>query len=171
MASARGNAVGDFFPIGGPVGFGGVGGLSVQFFRRATGCRKNVKAGAAALIGNEDDFGSIGGPGGGAVGATGIGEAGWFATGRWDCTDFGVAELGKAEGQSGAVGRESRTRVLARELGDAGTFFCVQVDYVGIAVAAFIRAIGDLRSVWGEFWSIAKGAVLGELAGVGPVDV
>ena len=60
---------------------------------------------------------------------------------------------------------------MARELGDDGAFFTIEIDDISIAVATFVGAVGNFGSVGGELGAVAKSGVLGELAGVGSVDV
>ena len=171
LAAAGGDAVGDFFTVGGPVGLGGVGGFGVQFFGSSAGGGDEVNARAASLIGDVGDLGAVGRPGGRAVGPAGLGQPSGGAARGGEGADFGVAKFRKAEGEGGTVGGEGSPRILARELGDDGAFFTIEIDDISIAVATFVGAVGNFGSVGGELGAVAKSGVLGELAGVGSVDV
>jgi hypothetical protein len=70
-----------------------------------------------------------------------------------------------------SIGGESGSGILPGELGDDRTLFRVEVDYVGVAVAALIGTVGDFVSVRGELWAVPKSGVLRELAGIGSVDI
>ena len=69
------------------------------------------------------------------------------------------------------IGGEGGSGILPGELGDDRAFFCGEVDYIGVAVATLVGAVGDFVSVRGELWAVPKSGVLRELAGIGSVDV
>ena len=60
---------------------------------------------------------------------------------------------------------------MSGELGDAGSFFGAKVDDVGVAIAALVRTVGDLGGIRGELGAVAEAFILGQLTGVGAVDV